>query len=278
MQNGNHIGRHGELRLSFDTFAGKTRMKESFSRIPLQIMRAIPDSANCLAVYMLSPTGGIVQADGYSIKITLEAGSHALITTIAANKVYKMPSEHAEQCIEIEVHEGAILEYVPDALILFEDADLHQTLRLRLHDGALCILQDSVMSGRLARQEFLQFRRFKNQIRVEDSCGLLLFDSIDLRPSPDDLQKLGLLDGFAAWGSWYLLGDLAAWGIDAAAFCQANQELSNPHGIGSISRLYRNGLSARFLSNRLEFIDKHFEGLRKGFREAIQRPYTALRK
>jgi urease accessory protein UreH len=133
-------------------------------------------------------------------------------------------------------------------------------------------------SRQCAERQASKFRRFKNQIRVEDSCGLLLFDSIDLQPSPDDLRKLGLLDGFAAWGSWYLLGDFAAWGIDAAAFCQANQDLSNPHGIGSISRLYRNGLSARFLSNRLEFIDKHFEGLRKGFRESIQRPYTALRK
>lgn len=278
MQKSNHIGRHGELRLSFDTFAGKTRMKESYSRIPLQIMRAIPDSADCLAVYMLSPTGGIVQADRYAIKITLEAGSHALLTTIAANKVYKMPAEHAEQCIEIEVHEGAILEYVPDALILFEDADLHQSLNVKLHEGALCILQDSVMAGRVARQEFLQFRRFKNQIRVEDKAGLLLFDSIDLQPKPEDLQKIGLLDGFPCWSSWYLLGDFAAWGIDAAAFCQSNQEFSSPHGIGSISRLYRNGLSARFLSNRLEFIEKQSEALRKAFREAIQRPYTALRK
>jgi urease accessory protein len=278
LRQSNGVGRHGELSLCFDRLAGRTRMKESYFRTPLQVMKAIPDSSDCLCVYMLSPTGGVVQGDKYNIRITLEAGSHALITTIAANKVYKMPDGCAEQTIQIEVHEGAILEYVPDALILFEDSDLRQEMSVKLHDGALCVLQDIVMGGRLARQEILKFRRFQNQIRVDDSQGLLLLDLVDFQPKPEDLQRIGLLDGYAAWANWYLLGDLAAWGIDAEAFCQANQEINSSHGIGSVSSLYRNGLSARVLSNRLEMIEQSFEKLRLEFRQSIQRSTNRLRK
>jgi urease accessory protein len=274
----NSVGRHGELSLRFDSFAGRTRMKESFFRTPLQVMKAIPDSSDCLCIYMLSPTGGVVQGDKYDIRIHLEAGSHALITTIAANKVYRMPEGCAEQSIQIEVETGAILEYVPDALILFEDSDLRQDMRVKLHEGALCILQDIVMGGRLARQEILKFRSFQNQIRVEDSKGLLLLDSLHFQPKADDLAKIGLLDNFPCWASWYLLGDLAAWGMDAEAFCQSNQEINSPHGIGSISSLYRNGLSARVLSHRLEMIEQVFENLRLAFRQSIHRSSNRLRK
>jgi urease accessory protein len=273
-----HVGRHGELRLGFRYHEGQTRLSESFFRTPLQVMRAIPDSANCLCVYMLSPSGGIVQGDQYNIRIRLEAGSHALITSIAANKVYRMPHAFAQQSVEIEVEAGAILEYLPDALILFKDADLRQTLKVKLHEGAICILQEAVMGGRLARDEVLQFRRFKNQIQVEDARGLLLLDSTDFQPQPDDLQRIGLLDNFPIWATWYLLGDLEAWGIDAGAFCQQFQEFSSPNGIASISTLYRNGLSARILANRLEHIEQYFEPLRMQFRQIIQRPYTRLRK
>lgn len=268
------VGRHGCLRLRF----AQNAMPESYFQAPLQVMRAIPDESGCLCVYILSPTGGVVQRDKYEINIVLEAGAHALVTTIAATKVYKMPDACAEQIINIEVHEGAILEYVPDALILFRDADLHQHMNVTLYPGALCIVQDIVMGGRAARDERMQFRRFVNRIHVEDELGLLLLDAMDYRPQPDGLNRIGLLDGYICWASWYLLGDLAQWKLDAAAFCQAHHEIASPHALGSLSPLYRNGLVARMVSSRLESIDHAFEHLRCAFRQAIQRPYSSLRK
>ncbi len=272
------VGRHGCLQLRFGYHNPYTTMPQSYSRPPLQVMRAIPDASGCLCIYMLSPTGGVVQRDHYDINIVLEAGAHALVTTIAATKVYKMPDAYAAQTINIEVQEGAILEYIPDALILFRDADLRQTLNVTLHPGALCILQDIVMGGRAARNEHLEFRRFQNRIQVEDEQGLLLLDSVDYAPQSGDLHQIGLLDGYICWASWYLLGDLMQWGISAAEFCQMHHEIKSPYATGSLSTLYRNGLTARMVSQRLDVIDQTFERLRFTFRQAIQRPYSHLRK
>ena len=273
-----HIGRHGEIRLHFAKSKDKTILRESYSHVPLQVMRPIEDDFGGLQIFMLSPTGGVVQGDHYAINIHLEPGTHALVTTIAANKVYKMPDGLAQQTINITVGEGAILEFVPDALILFKDSELEQTIHITLEKDALCIFQDSVMGGRIARGEILQFRRYFNLIEVYDERGLLLYDRTDYRPQPDNINQLGLLDGFGIWGSWYAFGDFTKRGIDTEQFCHDYSGFDTAAVLGSLSTLHRNGLSARFLSNRLETIDLAFHQLRQALHHTLNLPYSRIRK
>ncbi|MEQ8677670.1 MAG: urease accessory protein UreD [Aggregatilineales bacterium] len=273
-----HIGRQGALRLHFAKSRAKTILRESYSHAPLQVMRPIEDDHGGLQIFMLSPTGGVVQGDHYTIEIRLDAGTHALITTIAANKVYKMPDGLARQTINITVGEGAILEFVPDALILFKDSELEQTVHITLEKGALCIFQESVMGGRISRGEILQFRRYYNHIEVCDERGLLLYDRADYQPQPADIHQIGLLDGFAIWGSWYAFGDFTKRGIDLQQFCHDHSEFGTDAVFGSLSTLHRNGLSARLLTNRLESIETAFHQLRHAMHRALNIPYSRLRK
>src|SRR3954449_6247843 len=154
-----------------------------------------------------------------------------------------MPADCAEQFIRIEVERGAIFEFVPDAAILFADADLRQHIEVTLHPGALLLLHEIIMPGRFARGEHLQFRRYTNRIVVRDETGLLLHDAANIEPSHMNLDSTGVLEGYRCWGSAYILGDLSARGIDAAAFCEAHASLfERPDALGSISPLYRNGI------------------------------------
>lgn len=275
----NQTGRSGALRLRFARHNNKTAMVESYFRTPLQVMRAIPDTADCLCVYMLSPTGGIVQHDRYAVQITLEADTHALISTVAATKVYRMPDGKAIQQITIDVGENATLEFVPDALILFKDADFEQIVNIRLAQGALCIFQDSVLGGRTAYQnEIMQFRHLRNHIEVTDDKGLILYDSMDFRPTPTDISRTGVIESYRAWGSWYVLGDLAGRKINVPEFCQQVNNLTYEDGLASISELHRNGIAYRILANRLESLDKAFEHLRGEIRQAMGIPFLRLRK
>jgi len=273
------VGREGELRLTFAHDAGRTVLTENYSRPPLQVMRAIGDNAGCLCIYLLSPTGGIVQGDRYHIRINVGANTHALFTTQSATKVYKMPEGCAEQFIRIEVERGAIFEFVPDAAILFADADLRQHIEVTLHPGALLLLHEIIMPGRLARGEYLQFRRYINRIIVRDDRGLLLHDAAQIEPSLMNLNEAGILEGYRCWGSAYLLGDLQARGIDAAAFCEAHAGLfERPEALGSISPLYRNGIGVRMLSQRLETIYAAFHDLRDLVRTQLGLAEAKLRK
>ncbi len=215
-----YTGRRGELRLRFALQATTTVLAEKYFHTPLQVMRPIYDSAGVLCVYLLSPTGGIVQGDDYCTDLMLEPGTHALLTTQAATKVYRMPERGANQIVHIEVQENAILEYLPDAVILFKDADLVQEINITLRPGALLIFQDMVMPGRLARGEVLQFRRYANRLTVRDTAGLILYDNVDYQPAENDARRIGLFDSCPCWGGWYLIGDLQRIHLDAEAFCQ----------------------------------------------------------
>lgn len=278
------VGRNGELRLTFAQRAGRTVMTENYSRPPLQVMKAITDGAGCLNVYLLSPTGGVVQGDRYAIRIDVGANAHALFTTQAATKVYRMPNGCAEQTIRIEVQAGAVFEFVPDAAILFADADLSQQIEVTLHEGALLFLHEIVLPGRIARGERLQFRRYRNRVTVRDGEGLLLHDAATIQPSlpygGQDMDASGVLEGYTAWGSAYLLGDLAGRGIDAEAFCASHQDLFKmDEGIGALSPLYRNGVGARVIARRLETVYAAFHGLREVVRTRyLGLPAAPLRK
>lgn len=274
------IGRNGELRLGFARRAGHTTLVENYSRPPLQVMRAIPDAAGCLCIYVLSPTGGVVQGDRYTIHINVGEKAHALFTTQSATKVYRMPEGCAEQTIRINVERGAVFEFVPDAAILFADADLRQSIEITLHPGAMALIYEIVMPGRLASGEHLRFRRYANRLTVRDDLGLLLYDAANIQPETDNLSAIGRLEDYACWGSAYLLGDLAAYNINPATFCETHREILEREGaIGGLSPLYRNGLCVRMLSKRLETIYTGFDGLRQMMRTTYMGlPHAPLRK
>jgi urease accessory protein len=274
------VGRNGELRLTFALRGEQTALVENYARPPLQVMRPIPDAAGCLCTYLLSPTGGVVQNDHYAIHIKVGEGTHGLFTTQSATKVYKMPEGCAEQVVRIEVQTDAVFEYVPDAVILFADSDLRQNIEVTLHPGALALIFEIVLPGRFARGEHLAFRRYANRLSVRDSDGLLLYDAANLEPARDSLSSIGRLEGYTCWGSAYLVGDLARYRIDSAAFCAAHRELlDHESAIGGLTPLYRNGLMARMVSHRLETIYAAFHDLRALIRtQYMGLPHAPLRK
>jgi urease accessory protein len=273
------IGRSGELRLTFNQRDTRTALVENYSRPPLQVMGSMHDAAGCLCAYVVSPSGGIVQNDQYFVQICLNPGTHALLTTPAANRVYRMPTGYATQRVEITLGEESVFEYVPDATILFGESDFRQTMDVTLSRGSLLILQDIIMPGRLARNEHLQFRHYASRLVVRDDCGLLLYDNVCIIPTEQNLMGLGFLESYACWGNFYILGDLAHWQLDASAFCAAHRDiLTTSESMGAITPLHRNGLCVRLLSHRLETITDTFETLRQSVRASLGLKHEKLRK
>ncbi|MBC8171823.1 MAG: urease accessory protein UreD [Anaerolineae bacterium] len=275
----NQVGRSGELRLSFARRGERTVLLENYSRPPLQVMRPIPDATGCLCIYLLSPSGGVLQDDRYNIQIQVGANTHALFTTPSANRVYRMPTGYAEQKVFVTIEQQGILEFVPDATILFADADWRQTTEVTLAPGALLILHEIIMPGRFAHGEYLQFRNYQNRLIVRDAAGLILYDAARIEPAQQNLERIGWLEGYRCWGSLYVLGDLERWHLNAAQFCRDyGERLTTVHSIGALSPLHRNGFTARMLSQRLETIHDAFGELRQTVRGCIGLTDAKLRK
>ena len=269
--------RHGELSLRFACYDHQTRLVDSFFKTPLQVMQPILDETGCLLIYLLSPTGGVVQGDRYCIDIVAEENTHAIFTTQAATKVYRMPQADASQIVNIEVYPGAVFEYIPDATILFKGSNFRQEVNITLHPGAMLLMQDIIMPGRLARGEVMEFDSYKSILRIRDDRGLILYEPVALRPVTDNFYQMGILEGYTCWGSWYCIGEGIAWNEFCRDALPVFEETSD--SIGSISTLYRNGVGARVISNYVSPIYACFEHLRQRIRtQYLNLPHITLRK
>ena len=255
-----NAGRHGALKLTFVQRGAQTVLTESFFRVPVQVMKPRYDESGCACVYLLSPTGGVVQGDEYQIDVTLGSNTHAVLTTQAATKVYAMPRQGATQSMRVWVEADAIFEYLPDSAILFRDADFSQNISLFLGDGAKVAFQEIVMPGRLARGERLAFTHYRSRIDASNSEGRLLYDTCHLQPkSHAYITGPGALEGYACWGSWYLIGDFEMpWWEPLCEF--AESFLNQPQkSIGGLSQLGKGGVVIRMLGYNAGVIQSAFQ-------------------
>ena len=253
-------GRHGKLKLVFAEQNDRTVMAESFFRVPLQVMKPRYDASGCACVYLLSPTGGVVQGDDYQIDATLAPNTHVMLTTQAATKVYAMPRQGATQSMRVRVGKDAIFEYLPDSTILFQDANFGQDISLFLERGARVALHEIVMPGRLARGETLAFTQYQSRIEVSDLKGLLLYDTCRIEPKCQPyITGRGVLEGYPCWGSWYLVGDFEMpwWEM----LCEFAERFLNqpPKSIGGLSQLHRGGIVIRMLAHNAGAIQATFQ-------------------
>src|SRR5438128_2608486 len=137
------VGRAGKigaltLLLEQDQERGKTVVKEQYSKIPLFTQRALylEESLPSMAyIYIMSPSGGILQGDRYRMDIVLKNKACAHITTQGATRVYRMERNYATQIVNVVVDDGCYLEFVPDQIIPFRDSRFYQTLNLKVHDN-----------------------------------------------------------------------------------------------------------------------------------------------
>ncbi len=253
-------GRHGVLKLAFAQRNGSTALSESFFRAPLQVMKPHYDESGCACIYLLSPTGGVVQGDDYQIDVALGPHSQATLTTQAATKVYAMPLQGAAQSLRVRIGKNATFEFLPDPTILFRDANFSQHASFSLARGAMLVMQEIVMPGRLARGEKLVFTQYRSHLKVSDSKGMLLFDTCLLQPKHQPhLTAHGVLENYACWGSWFLLGDFEIPQWDA--LCKIAEPFLNhaDRSIGGLTQLNRNGIAIRMLAHNSGVIQSAFQ-------------------
>jgi len=127
-----------KLTLGFDSQRNKTIITEQRSCVPLYVQRAlyydesIPSMAH---VFVLSPSGGVLQGDRYRTDIELKNGAMSHITTQGATRIYKMNSNYATQMINLNVGKDCYLEFLPEQLIPYKNSRYYQKATFKVDDS-----------------------------------------------------------------------------------------------------------------------------------------------
>lgn len=193
-------GKVGILRLEFkkDSSTGNTVIKEQYSRVPLLAQRAmyLEESLPSMAyVYIVSPSGGILQGDRYNIDIKLGNNAFAHVTTQGATRIYKMNKNYASQIINIKVEKESYFEYIPDQIIPFRNSRFYQEVNLTVHDNATMICSEVIVPGRVASGEAFEYDICYIKTIGRNQLGKLRFiDTVKLEPEKEKLRGEGILN------------------------------------------------------------------------------------
>ncbi len=276
------IGKTGEIRivLEKDPYENKTVARELFSKVPLQVQKIlrIEESFPEMAyVYIMSPSGGILQGDRLSIDIRLENNAQAHVTTQAATKVYRMNRNYAAQMVNVFVSNDCYLEFVPDQLIPYRNSRFYQCVKMQVHDNATAIYSEIITPGRVASGEYFQYDICcLKTIATDQNSRLRFIDSVFLEP-----KKWRLFDGFMEQQSVFANMYILTKKVDASVLSDAIHNLLDDNSVnGSASALPRDdGVFVRMIANTADEVKSAIDIILKKIRiDILNKPFTGVRK
>ena len=135
-------------------------------------------------VYLMTSSGGLLQGDRHSIRVTGGEYSLSHITAQASTKVYKMYDGYATQKFEIRARRGSYIEFMPHSTILYKKSRLYCHADIQLDSGATVLYSDILSVGRIASGEQFAFEAYCKELAACDSKGNPLFaDTVLLEPN-----------------------------------------------------------------------------------------------
>ena len=129
--------------------------------------------AGALTLYLQSVSGGIYQGEDLRMTCVAGPGSAAHVTTQAATIVHRMPAAPARQTVALDAAGDAVLEYLPDPLIMFPGARLTSVLEITTAADATVIACESFAHHDPGGED-RRFDRFEAEMRIRDEDGRLL--------------------------------------------------------------------------------------------------------
>ena len=199
-------GAQGKLDLIFRRRAdGRTYLARQFFQLPLQVFPPhYQDEDGTAFLFLLNPSGGVLQHDFLQTDIRVEAGARALVTTPSANRFYRMEDGHARVENRCWVEGDGVLEYLPEHNVPFAQATVYQTTDFFLDPAATLIAFDMVSSGRAERGESFRYHLYANRWRIYVGQRLLAQENCRLRPPAIPSLATVVMGGWESYGTIYL--------------------------------------------------------------------------
>jgi urease accessory protein len=271
------------LRLEQDLERGKTVVKEQYSKVPLYTQRALylEESLPSMAyMYIISPSGGILQGDRYRMDITLKNNACAHITTQGATRIYRMEKNYATQIVNVVVDDSCYFEFIPDQIIPYRDSRFYQKVDLKVHDNATMVYAEIIVPGRVASRESFEYDICYMKALARNQNHMLRFiDVAVLEPKKRVLKTLGILENFDVVGNMYILTEtkyVTELSKDINSVLQKFSRISGgattlPHDSGVIIRILgevasdlRSIMYEIIKITRRIILNASFSGIRKG--------------
>ena len=167
----------GRIDLAFKHAAGETRLERAFQagcgkiRLPRQADVPFPSGV------VINTAGGLTGGDHFSTEVRLDAHTRAIVTTQAAEKVYRSAGGAAVIENSLSLGSGARLDWLPQETILFDRGALRRTTTVEMAADATLTATELLVFGRTAMGETVASGSLSDQWRIRRDGRLVFADA-----------------------------------------------------------------------------------------------------
>ena len=173
-------GTDGRAEIGFVCRDGVTRLAHLYQRTPLRVMFPRPGAGDPPTAVLVTTSGGLVAGDRMGIDIEVAAEAEAVVTTQAAEKVYRSTGAECRIEIALRADAGSWLEYMPQETILFQSARLRRRTRIERAAGARVMAGEITVFGRKAHGEVVSEGFLRDAWEVRRDGRLVWADALRL--------------------------------------------------------------------------------------------------
>jgi urease accessory protein len=166
---------------------------------PWKVVRAFPQEDGPVLVHLHNVSGGVLAGDRLALAIEVAPGASAQLTTTGATRLYRHRAGRgdSQQCIDIEIGENAMLEYLPDPLIPYAGSRHGQRTRIRLAPQAALLWWEVLAPGRQAGGEQFAFDSLRMETHVLTATRPLLRENFFLEPRRKALDTAARMEQYS---------------------------------------------------------------------------------
>ncbi|AQS41218.1 MAG: Urease accessory protein UreD [Candidatus Tokpelaia hoelldobleri] len=205
-------------------------------------------SGNQFEIVMINTAGGMTGGDSLEWEITSGANTSVVVTTQAAEKIYRALDDTLAQIkVHLRVEEKARLCWLPQETILFDCSACMRRLEVDMAEDAELLLCETTVLGRQVMGEKITRAVFRDNWVVRRNNQIIHAEALHLGPDVEkEMIAAALLNGCGAMASVLLVAS------DCERFLSRAREIIGPGGgISSwegklLARLFdRDGYSLR---------------------------------
>lgn len=168
----------GRIALSVAAGTGGSRRKRVHESGALRVRFPNVTSRDTREAVIVNTAGGMTGGDRFDIDLETGAGARLVVTTAAAEKVYRSLGPDTEISVKLEIGPGAALGWLPQETILFDGVRLRRSIEADLAPDANLLLAEGVVFGRSAMGETLTRGYFFDRWRVRRGGTLVFAESV----------------------------------------------------------------------------------------------------
>ena len=169
----------GSVSFAVKQVAGKTRRARVHEAGSLRV-RCPGAAAAELEAVLINTAGGVAGGDKFSLDISGGEGTRLVVTTAAAEKVYRTLGPDSVIDVKLDVAAGATLAWLPQETILFDRARMSRSIDVSLARDATLFLAEAVVFGRSGMGETVEEGALIDRWRVRRGGKLIYAETVRL--------------------------------------------------------------------------------------------------